>query len=451
MKRVVSIILVMVMVFSFAPVAFAASDEANAAAEGLYDLGLFQGTGTDANGNPIFDLDRAPTRHEAVTMLVRLLGKDAEAKAGDWDIPFTDVAAWAKPYVGYAYANGLTSGTSATTYSGNQPVTATQYITFVLRALGYDSNRDFQWNKAWELADEIGLTDGRYNAENNKDFLRGDVAIVSYNSLSCEKAVNIFENIPAETEEQKTRFAIMNEYWDTRIDIPDYSKGLTLTWDEARALVGQDIDTVKRYVRTLEDCLYYYCAAGFTQPDGDLKYNVGDYNWHFNYSPQVVFERSEGNCGGNAALFVYLLEGDYDEVGYVSKRGPLGGTGGHVTNYFKDGNMYYVFDLNQFVNDHSKGIYLHTGTNLNETVKDFFDIDDPEEDNPAMMAYTYTGCLGGDAPQKWSITDPVSYLIEGYAENVNIVYETPEEGYVYEFIEVSQDVLDKIEEMRNQR
>ncbi|MBE6021562.1 MAG: hypothetical protein E7228_07560, partial [Clostridiales bacterium] len=106
MKRVLSIILVMLMVFSFAPVALAASDEANASAEGLYELGLFQGTGTDANGNPIFDLDRAPTRHEAVTMLVRLLGKDAEAKAGDWDIPFTDVAAWAKPYVGYAYANG---------------------------------------------------------------------------------------------------------------------------------------------------------------------------------------------------------------------------------------------------------------------------------------------------------------------------------------------------------
>ena len=33
------------------------------------------------------------------------------AKAKAWDTPFTDVADWAKPYVGYAYANGLTSGT----------------------------------------------------------------------------------------------------------------------------------------------------------------------------------------------------------------------------------------------------------------------------------------------------------------------------------------------------
>lgn len=49
------------------------------AAQNLYELGLFNGTGTDTDGNPIFDLDRAPTRHEAVTMLVRLLGKGEEA------------------------------------------------------------------------------------------------------------------------------------------------------------------------------------------------------------------------------------------------------------------------------------------------------------------------------------------------------------------------------------
>lgn len=181
-KKVISLFLSVLLIVSIMPTAFAASDEATEAANQLYALGLFNGTGTDANGNPNFDLDRAPTRHEAVTMLVRLLGKGEEALAGTWETPFTDVAEWAKPYVGYAYANGLTSGTSATTYSGNDAVTASQYLTFVLRALGYDSNIDFQWDKAWELSDEIGLTDGRYNAE-TKEFLRGDVAIISAAAL----------------------------------------------------------------------------------------------------------------------------------------------------------------------------------------------------------------------------------------------------------------------------
>lgn len=156
------------------------------AAKKLYAKGLFQGTGTDEDGNPVFDLDRTPTRAEAVTMLVRLLGKEDEAKTGTWTTPFTDVADWAKPYVGYAYANGLTTGTSATTFGGNATVNASQYLTFVLRALGYESGTDFQWNKAWELSDQIGLTSGEYNA-NTTDFTRGDVALISYTSLSADK------------------------------------------------------------------------------------------------------------------------------------------------------------------------------------------------------------------------------------------------------------------------
>ena len=52
------------------------------------------------------------------------------------------------PYIGYACNAGLVSGTSANTFSGNASVTASQYLTLVLRALGYESDTDFQWNKA---------------------------------------------------------------------------------------------------------------------------------------------------------------------------------------------------------------------------------------------------------------------------------------------------------------
>lgn len=181
-KRIISMLLAVMLICVSVPTAFAASEEAVAAANALYSLGLFSGTGTDANGNPEFDLDRAPTRNEAVTMLVRLLGKEGEAKSGTWDIPFTDVAEWAKPYVGYAYANKLTGGTSATTFGGSDQVSATQYLTFVLRALGYKSSVDFQWDKAWELSDQLGITHGQYNAASS--FSRGDTAIVSYSALT---------------------------------------------------------------------------------------------------------------------------------------------------------------------------------------------------------------------------------------------------------------------------
>ena len=179
-------VLAAVMICSMMPSAFAASDEAIDAAYALNELGLFNGVGKNANGTPNFDLDRAPTRHESVVMLVRLLGKEAEAKAGAWETPFTDVAEWAEPYVGYAYANDLVSGTSATKFSGTDVISASQYLTLVLRALGYKSGVDFQWDKAWELSDQIGLTDARYNADSTQ-FTRGDIAIISRNALHTKE------------------------------------------------------------------------------------------------------------------------------------------------------------------------------------------------------------------------------------------------------------------------
>lgn len=185
MKKIIAMFLACSMIVGLIPVtAFAASKEAQSSADVLNALGLFSGTGIDENRKPIYDLDRASTRQEAVAMLVRLLGKGEEATSGDWQTPFTDVANWARPYVGYAYTNGLVSGTSATTFGGNDTVTAAQYITFVLRALGYESGVDFKWNSAWELSDELGITDGRYAEQ--EFFLRGDIAMISYYALSAE-------------------------------------------------------------------------------------------------------------------------------------------------------------------------------------------------------------------------------------------------------------------------
>ena len=184
MKRLLALLLTACLLCSLAPMAFAASNEAVSAANDLHDLGLFQGVGTDKDGTPDYDLDRAPNRFEAVTMLVRLLGKEDEAKAGKWDTPFTDLTDWAKPYVGYAYANKLTNGVSDTKFGGTDTVTASQYLTFVLRALGYESGKDFQWDKAWELSDKLVFTKGQYNA--SSAFTRGDVAIVSNNALSVK-------------------------------------------------------------------------------------------------------------------------------------------------------------------------------------------------------------------------------------------------------------------------
>ena len=153
------------------------------AAQNLYSLGLFMGDGRLADGSPNFRLDRHPTRAEAIAMFVRLVGGAEEAHGRTWDIPFTDVPSWARPYVGYAWHNNLAAGVSATLFGSQTPITAAQYITFVLRALGYSSDTDFAWNTSWTLSDAKGITDGRFNANTNNAFTRGGLALVSFNAL----------------------------------------------------------------------------------------------------------------------------------------------------------------------------------------------------------------------------------------------------------------------------
>ena len=145
------------------------------AAETLHTLGLFAGT------NLGYELDRAPSRQESIVMLVRLLGKEVEAKAGTWTTPFTDVPTWAAPYVGYAYKNGLTSGVGTTTFGATLPIDANQYTTMLLRALHYQDGKNGDFT--WDAAATFGATLGFPGAPKGK-FLRGDVAELSLNVLS---------------------------------------------------------------------------------------------------------------------------------------------------------------------------------------------------------------------------------------------------------------------------
>jgi hypothetical protein len=164
-----------------------APDKHAAAADHLHGLGLLHGVGTDAHGRPDLALDRALTRAEAFTLFVRLIGKEEEALGGDYAAPFTDLPAWATPYIGYAHAHGLTTGVSATKFHPEGIVTAPQYLTIILRGLGYrdGADADFEWNKAYALTDRLAITNGEYLA-GNAEFTRADAAAASYAALSAD-------------------------------------------------------------------------------------------------------------------------------------------------------------------------------------------------------------------------------------------------------------------------
>ncbi len=166
----------------------------NALADALREMGLFRGTGT-AYGSG-YDLEAAPTRVVGLVMFLRLIGEEQAALAYTGANPFADTPAWCDRYVAYAYGQGYAKGVGTSSggtlyFAPDQPLSAGEYLTFVLRALGYrdsGAEADFSWSTALSKALECGvLNSAEYGMLTGSPFLRAQVVYVSYFSLSAPR------------------------------------------------------------------------------------------------------------------------------------------------------------------------------------------------------------------------------------------------------------------------
>lgn len=182
-KKAIALILAVLLALSCAPFGMAYTTEAMRAATHLNQLGMFAGSGSNPDGTPNYKLDDKPKRTEGIVMLLALLGEREKAD-GSHTSPFTDVPAWAKKYVNYAYQQKYTSGVSSTKFGSGKTVSSNEYLTFVLTAMGYSSKTDFNWKDPYTLADSLGITNGKYNL--NSAFTRGDMCVISDNALGAK-------------------------------------------------------------------------------------------------------------------------------------------------------------------------------------------------------------------------------------------------------------------------
>lgn len=195
----------------------------------------------DDKGN--FNPAKAVTRNEMAVIMCKLLDLNTKDYAGS--CPFTDVPAWAEPYVAACYANKIVSGTSATTYGGDQTVTTAQAALMVLKALGYfqyaaDFGDDWMVSTV-KQASKIDLFDG-LTSNANAALTRNDVAQMALNALEADVVDtdgNGGTTIKGEGFEITTGSAKYAKVENTKFD---YRKDVKASEDKVQQLVEKLFD-----------------------------------------------------------------------------------------------------------------------------------------------------------------------------------------------------------------
>ena len=176
MKKTVCALLCAALTVTLACPAFAAEPaaEVNEAGAYLRERGVYQG---DSTGSLM--LDKGLTRAEMAAVITRLHGEgEANPEHYTWACYFTDVPAWAKPYVGYCIANLLVSGYDSSRYGPNDPVNPAMACTVVLRCCGNADGEGSAWS--YSTACDYAVSQGLISPATAKapTITRGEMAVL---------------------------------------------------------------------------------------------------------------------------------------------------------------------------------------------------------------------------------------------------------------------------------
>lgn len=151
-KRLAALLCALLVILAIVP-AQALTGEGTRAADTLATLNIVRGS---------YNVNDTATRNQAAVILVRLAGAESMAQAANDSSLFTDLAAWAKADINYAYTQKWVNGTTGNTFGGDEGITATAYCSFIMRMLGYTSS-DFSYEDAVTFARHMGVINRDYS------------------------------------------------------------------------------------------------------------------------------------------------------------------------------------------------------------------------------------------------------------------------------------------------
>lgn len=229
-----------------------------------------------------------------------------------------------------------------------------------------------------------------------------------------------------------------------KYNIPEGLGKAKLSSEQIKQLSKQSPEEIKNKITTVSDLIQYMINVNYKSVSGDIQKKSGDYSWSYNIDGVTTLKANEGNCGATANLVNYILEGDYDEVGFIQFSADSG-QGGHVYNYIKENNKYYFIDFLQYpMAEYQRYDYeIEIFDNLKDYPTACINAYGGDKDIKIIVAYTADEQLPIGNNIKKSKGDSVGrFYPKSAKENVQVLYETSNEGKIVEFIELPNGIVE---------
>lgn len=177
MKRKLAILLSAIMAFGTMSSVFALSKYQEVGNK-LKSYGIIQGQ-DDGDLNEFSKL----TREQAIVILIRMLGKENEAKSTLMNSGFKDVPSnnFYAPYISYARLINLTNGISENEFGFKKEVSTKEIATYFLRILKHTA--DWKTEDIMQKSKGLGILKDVSSAE-NESVIRGEVFVMLDNTLN---------------------------------------------------------------------------------------------------------------------------------------------------------------------------------------------------------------------------------------------------------------------------
>ena len=303
MKKMLSVMLALLMVFGGVMTAFGAESAAPADVQGtsyeeavkaLLEANVVSGY-KDGTYRPANTLTRA----EACAFLVNYLAPTADELKAAADSGFSDVKGWATTYVNYAVEKGIVTGYKDGTFRPSNQVTYQEMAAMTVNALGIDPKTlTGSWpNNYVNKAKELGMYENISVSKANGDKAnRGDVAEMIY-SLIKSKTASASERIAAQlAESQKALENMESISYEMVMDMNLSADGESVDMTSKMNL-DMILDPLAMYMTgtvnsagTIQEVEYYYVTEGsdlimYMEMEGEwYKMSMGDVNTYLENS-----------------------------------------------------------------------------------------------------------------------------------------------------------------------